>query len=80
MPFTGSFNMEQVTDIADVKDRLLDLHNARPITRGQDRPTTDGFDAVASEIPGEFEAYLQGITWERDLRGQNLKPIVHAWV
>ena len=76
MPFTVSFNIEQVIDIAD--DRLLDLYNARLIARGQDRSTNDEVDAIVYEVLGEFEAYLQGVVWKGGLRGRDLKPIVHA--
>lgn len=80
MPFTVSFNMVQVIDIAEAEDRLLDLYNTMLIARGQMHPTTDEVDAVVFEVLGKLEAYLQGIAPEKGLRGRDLKPIVQAWV
>jgi hypothetical protein len=80
MPFTVSFNMVQVIDIAEAEDRLLDLYNTMLIDRGQMHPSTDEVDAVVFEVLGELEAYLQGLAREGGLRGRDLKPIVQAWV
>ena len=80
MPFTLSFNMVQVIDIAEAEDRLLDLYNTMLIDRGQMHPSTDEVDAVVFEVLGELEAYLQGLAREGGLRGRDLKPIVQAWV
>ena len=80
MPFTVSFNMVQVIDIAEAEDRLLDLYNTMLIDRGQMQPTADEVDAVVFEVLGELDDYLRGLAREKRLPGREIQPIAQARV